>query len=157
MKSIKFSFPNPNNTSLTQINRAAIESEYIRALAVVTRALQATRGTIEFGTEDETGLRMKNEEDLAHMVCLCCDNGYELSVLFAKSGEYKYGDEKRMLRELNLKAIEEHILQTGNDNLLWNKRFLIDWLDDIYLDSQNYIDAHTITNTRKRRTKKLNY
>lgn len=157
VKSIKFAFPNPNNTTLTQINRAAIESEYIRALGVVTRALKATHGTIEFGTEDEKGLRMKNEEDLAHMVCLCCDNGYDISVLFAKSGEYKYGDEKRMLRELNLKAIEEHIIQTDDDNLLWDKRFLIDWLDDIYLDSQNYIDAHTITNTRKRRAKKLSH
>ena len=62
-----------------------------------------------------------------------------------------------MLRELNLKAIEEHIIQTDDDNLLWDKRFLIDWLDDIYLDSQNYIDAHTITNTRKRRAKKLSH
>lgn len=157
VKSIKFSFPNPNNTTLTQINRAAIESEYIRALGVVTRTLEATRGTIEFGTEDEKGLRMKNEEDLAHMVCLCCDNGYDISVLFAKSGEYKYGDEKRMLRELNMKAIEEHIQQTDDDNTLWSKRYLIDWLDDIYKDSQNYIDAHTITNTRKRRTKRLSH
>lgn len=157
IKSIKFAFPNPHKTILTQINRAALESQYIQALTLVSRALRATRGVLEFGTEDDSGLQIQNEGDLAHMVCLCCDNGYELSVLFAKSGEFKYGDEKRMLRELNLKAIEEHILQTDEDNLLWSKRYLIDWLDDIYLDSQNYIDAHTITNTRKKRTKKLSY
>lgn len=155
VKTMKFSFPNPKYTKLSDDDRAIIESDFFKAMSAVSCAVGSTKGILELQSENQEGLIIKKENDLANMAVLCLKYGYELSVTFAKSGELKYGDEKRMTRELNIKAIHERQEQPNNTDVIWPMEFLIEWLDDVYNDSKYYTDAHTLTNTRKKRTNRL--
>jgi hypothetical protein len=157
VKTLKFSFPNPKYTKLSTIDRSIIESEFFRAINTVSCAVGSTKGILELQSDSDDGLVIKKENDLANMAALCFRYGYELSVFFAKSGELKYGDEKRMTRELNIKAIHERIEEPENNDVIWPLESLIEWLNEVYNDSQYYNDAHTFTNTRKRRTKRLSH
>lgn len=155
VKSLKFSFPNPKYTKLSKDDQIITESEFFKALSAISCATRSTKGILELGTDNQDGLLLQKEKDLANITVLCLKYGYDLSVFFAKSGEFKFGDEKRMLRELNIQAIAERIDKTDNANVIWDTSILIAWLDDVYNDSKYYQDAHSIANKRKGRTQRL--
>lgn len=151
VKSVKFSFPNPALASPVE-SKAALAAEKLKYLTALTTAANATRGVLQLDSEDNSSLELKKQSDIGHMVALCCDNGYDLSVFFEQYGEFKYGEEKRMIKTLDEPVIT-HYIEGKEDPALWHGSAseLKDWLDDIFENAEKYVESHNLNKRRKKR------
>lgn len=151
---VKFNFPNPKYNTPIATDQSQ-DFDIMRYLTAVTEAVKATKGVLEMSSDGNRTLEMKNEGVIGHMVSLCGKNGYDISVTFEKYGEFKYGDEQRMLQLMPPLAIE-HYVQGFEGNSLFGLGHspLLDWLDKIFNESNTYTDGHSI-NTKKKRNRKI--
>ena len=153
VKSVKFSFP--NQYSAAPIERAEVlEADIVRHMTAVAIATKATKGTLQLESSKNKSLELKQEGDIANMVALCCVNGYDLSVQFEEYGEFKYGEEKRMMQQLDEYIILQY-LSEENDASIWHgkKTELEKWLDNVLKYAEEYEDGHNIIKRRKMRNK----
>jgi len=153
VKSVKFSFPNPQAVAPIE-GMETLNSDVIKYMTAVASALKATKGTLQYDSEKNKSLDLKQEGDIANMVALCCVNGYDLSVQFEKYGEFKYGEEKRMVQGLDIIFIAEYIRGADEDSYAYGRKSeLENWLDRILVYAQEYEDGHDIIKRGKGRNK----
>ena len=120
-------------------------------MTAVASALKATKGVLQYDAEKNKSLHLKEEGDIANMVALCCVNGYDLSVTFENYGEFKYGEEKRMLQGLETIFIAEYVRGADEDSYAYGRKpELVQWLDRILEYAKEYDDGHDIVKKRKK-------
>lgn len=156
IKNVKFTFP--NQYSAAPIERAeALDANIVRHMTAIAVATKATRGTLQLDSSKNKSLELKQEGDIANMVALCCVNGYDLSVQFDDYGEFKYGEEKRMIQHMNPYLITQY-LSAENDDAIWHghKTELERWLDNVLKYAEEYEDGHDIVKKRKMRSASTN-
>lgn len=151
VKSVKFSFPNPALSTPVE-DAAKLAAEKLKYLTALTEATKATKGVLQLDSEENSSLELKKQSDVGHMVALCCDNGYDLSVFFEQYGEFKYGEEKRMIKTLD-EAVVTHYVEGKEDPALWHGSAseLKGWLDDIFENAEKYVESHNLNKRGKKR------
>lgn len=151
VKSVKFTFPNPALAAPVE-SKAALSEEKLKYLTALTEATKATKGVLQLDSDENTSLELKKQSDIGHMVALCCDNGYDLSVFFEQYGEFKYGEEKRMIKTIDEPVIT-HYVEGKDDPALWHgsSSELKEWLDDVFENAEKYVESHNLKKRRKKR------
>ena len=153
VKNVKFSFPNPKNVAPIE-HLESLDADIIKYMTAVATALKATKGILQYDAEKNKSLDLKEEGDFANMVALCCVNGYDLSVQFENYGEFKYGEEKRMVQSLNPIFIAEYVRGADEDSYAHGRHSELEkWLDNILVYAKDYDDGHEIVKKRKGRNK----
>ncbi len=94
----------------------------------------------------------KTQEDMAQMVNLCCDNGYNIAVHFRKYGIYRHGQDTKALVTLDDDILQEFIkgqisLGTSTDR---GSIAISQWLENVRHITETYNDEEPPKKKRKR-------
>lgn len=155
VKGVKFTFPNRQLVAPVANEEVLQMSETIRLITEEATAMNAFEGVLQYNAKKDNALQLKNEGTMSNMVALCAGNGYDISVFFEKYGEFKYGDEQRLVYVMNDLIIEHYIKGDDEVDAIGAKTDLEKWLDEVYESAKHFDDAHTFNNHRKKRDKKL--
>lgn len=149
VRRVSFEFPNPRH--IKTIDAPAELNERLSILAAFTEAFNAAKGSLHLESSKEEAIKLdQTQEDIAQMVTLCCRNGYNIIVRFAKYGLYRFGS--------NIKAFghikEEYLREFSTGQTILGKQIeanfeLINWLDNIRISTESYIDEEPTPKTRK--------
>ena len=151
---ITFSFPNPATT--TPIDAPIAMTNKLNALASMTKMFRATKGTLSVDAAGENSLRLeRTKKDMAQMVVLCAQNGYDLSVKFKEFGLYRINHDIKVYHTILPSITQDFINQ--QEILDYTKRgqfALLNTLDSIRKQIANYSDETPIIKKPKRHRSK---
>ncbi len=152
VKSVKFMFPNPKE--VTPVASPSQElTEGLIQLEKMGKAMNALSGVLTYVADKDSSLNLdQTQEDMANMVMLCCENGYDLQVNFRKYGLFRYGDEGRLIQEMPPLTLEHYVKgesEIGEDGA--QEFALIHWLDDLIQFTNKY--GHDKVTKRRRKRK----
>lgn len=147
VKHINFSFQNPkkiNKTSATNI-----KSQRLKGMLQIVQASKALEGmfAMTFDESNKDDINQKNR-DLAEMVRLCGDNGYDISITFNEYKVYRINDYVKAFYPMSTDILQQFRLGTI---LLNGKPELEEWFDKVEEETREYANESEIP---KRRNKK---
>lgn len=150
VKAVKFTFPNPKEvTPVASPSRQLTEG--LAQLEKMGQTMHALSGVLTYVAEKDASLNIdQSQEDMANMVMLCCENGYDLQVTFRKYGLFRYGDEGRLIQDMNPLMLEHYVKgepEVGEDGK--EAYELIHWLDDVIQFTAKY--GHDKVTKRRRK------
>ncbi len=151
VKSVKFLFPNPKE--VTPVASPSKElTEGLIQLTKMGKAMNALSGVLTYIADKDSSLNLdQTQEDMANMVALCCENGYDLQVTFRRYGLFRYGDEGRLIQEMPPLTLVHYIKgepEIGEDGV--EAYELIHWLDDVIQFTNKYGHDKVTKRRRKR-------
>lgn len=147
---VTFDFPNDDVVGPIDAPKQTLEKlAVLRSFAV---GMNAARGVYQAFSDKKRIIHLdKTQEDIAHMVGLCCNNGYNISVHFKHYGVYRYGTDIKALSQLKENVIKEFISgQMIAGRSTQGEWALIHWLDEVRKVTENYKDEEP---TQKKRTR----
>lgn len=134
----------PKDTPTALINKLQI-------LSTLGQATHAAKSTLHMEADkDNTLLLDQTQEDIANLVALCCQTGYDIAVKFKNCGLYHAGDQIRALVDMPALIIEEFLTsQTvlGKDEK--GEMALAHWFDQIHQSENLHTDEEPIPQRRK--------
>lgn len=150
VKSVKFTFPNPKQVTPVASPSPQMTEGLIQ-LEKMGRAMNALSGVLTYVAEKDASLNLdQTQEDMANMVMLCCENGYDLQVTFRKYGLFRCGDEGRLIQDMNPLTLMHYVKgepEIGEDGIQAYE--LIHWLDDVIQFTNKY--GHDKVTKRRRK------
>lgn len=153
VRRVVFDFADPDQATPIDAPPSAIEA--LRFLHAVSADMGAARSQYKLDATREGTLRLdRTREDLAQMVTLCCNNGYQISVHFHHMGVYRYGKQSRAVYELDEEVLEGFVggQQTLTDTPQQEPGFaLLDWLDNVREQTKTYNHETQTEGKRKRK------
>ena len=153
VRRVVFDFADPDQATPIDAPPSAIEA--LRFLRAVSADMGAARSQYKLDATREGTLRLdRTREDLAQMVTLCCNNGYQISVHFHHMGVYRYGKQSRAVYELDEEVLEGFVggQQTLTDTPQQEPGFaLLDWLDNVREQTKTYNHETQTEGKRKRK------
>lgn len=153
VKRVVFEFPDPDRSEPVDAPPSMIE--HLRFLCSLSSAMGAARSSYKMeATRKGTLTLERTREDLAQMVSLCCNNGYQISVYFHRMGVFRYGERVRALFDIDEDTLTDFIngqYAMGNNSEGTLTYALIETLDNIREQTKEYNDA-TQTDERRKRT-----
>lgn len=153
VKRVVFEFPDPDRSEPVDAPPSMIE--HLRFLRSLSSAMGAARSSYKMeATRKGTLTLERTREDLAQMVSLCCNNGYQISVYFHRMGVFRYGERVRALFDIDEDTLTDFIngqYAMGNNSEGTLTYALIETLDNIREQTKEYNDA-TQTDERRKRT-----
>jgi hypothetical protein len=150
VKRVVLDFPNPKNAE--PLDAPDEMKERLNVLAGYLCAFGAVRGSLHIDAEKNGTLSVdKKNEDLARMMVLCGNNGYNIAVHFSKMGVYRYGERTMAMIQMDEKTLTDfadgqEMIADGEEGTF----ALIRWLDDIREQTKNYDNAKPTPKKRKR-------
>lgn len=124
-------------------------------MADIARMTQASKGFFSLGSDTDKGLVLNREqEDIAQMVKLCCNNGYTIAVRFATRGIFRYGEKESMTEYLDESKLEE--FKNGQQTIfdgINGGLSLIGWLDKLIETTKGYKYDVPVDKKRKAKSK----
>ena len=147
IRKVVFDYPNPKLTKSLFIPKD-VETK-VNALFTMLGNTNAVKGHLQMEASKEGSLQLKRtKKDMAQMVALCCNNGYNLSVYFKNYGIFRVNDRIKTVKSMDESILNDFI---AGVQLTSGSFGLIVWLDDLY----NYLkickNATEIPSPRKRR------
>ena len=146
---VTYSFPNDENEGPIDASRQ-LRNE-MRLMRSIAKAMNATKGQMIMESDKGGTLRLdRTQEDIARMVALCANNGYDISVHFKYYGLYRFGADIRALAQLK----EELLKDFTTSQTVMGKAYagsLIGWLDKVRNTTEGYRDEDPTEKKRKRR------
>lgn len=153
VKRVVFEFPDPDRSEPVDAPPSMIE--HLRFLRSLSSAMGAARSSYKMeATRKGTLTLERTREDLAQMVSLCCNNGYQISVYFHRMGVFRYGERVRALFDIDEDTLTDFIngqYAMGNNSEGTLTYALIETLDNIREQTKEYNDE-TQTDERRKRT-----
>lgn len=152
VKRVVFDFSDPHTAGPVDAEPSVIER--LSLIASLTRSMGAAKASLRMeAVKEGTLLLDRTKEDLAQMVSLCCNNGYDISVHFRQMGVYRFGNRAHAVYDIEEKLINDFnngqaVLGKAEDETAYA---LIDKLDDIREQTKGYEDAKKIDNRGKRK------
>lgn len=154
IKKVVFDFPNPDKVKPVDASAGALER--LALLNALTTATNAAKGSLNLMSDKEKVIELqRTTEDIAHLVTLCSNNGYDIAVHFKHYGVYRYGRSVKALDSIKKEMIDE--FRSGQ--MMMGKAEegvfkLIVLLDEIRTRTENYIDEEPVEKKRTRSRKK---
>lgn len=151
---ITFSFPNPATT--TPIDAPVVMTNKLNVLASMTKMFRATKGTLSVDAVGDNSLRLeRTKRDMAQMVALCVQNGYDLSVKFKEFGLYRINHDIKVYQTIMPSLIQDFINQQEILDFTKKGQFaLINSLDSIRKQITEYNDETPTIKKPKRGNRK---
>ncbi len=153
IKQVVYEFPDPDEVG--PVDASQMMYDKLAILQSLSASMNAAKGKFQaFSDKNKTIKLERTCEDIAHMVEMCCHNGYNISVHFKHYGLYRFGKEIKALSQLKDEDINEFITgQTIMGKAPDGEWALIHWLDDVRQMTDSYQDEEPIEKKRKRRNK----
>lgn len=151
IRKVVFDFPDFGKVkSIDAPNDTQQRLEVMRYMAKVVGAKKA--GLHLEASKDGTLHLDRTQEDMAQMVNLCCDNGYNIAVHFRMYGVYRHGQETKALVALSDEVLKEFITgQTSIGTKTDRGDFTImQWLENVRHITETYNDEKPTKKKRKR-------
>ena len=127
--------------------------EKMLLLNSITKATNAARGQLNLVSDKDRVIHLQRaQEDFAHLVSMCSNNAYNISVRFQRYGVYRFGGTVKALDSIKNEILQE--FKTGQ--MVSGKRIegefaLVQQMDEIRLRTENYVDAEPVEQKRTRR------
>lgn len=152
VKRVVFDFPDPDRGGPVDAPPSMID--HLRFLRSLSSAMGAARSSYKMeATRKGTLTLERTRQDLAQMVSLCCNNGYQISVHFHRLGVYRYGERVHALFDIEEDTLTDFIngqYAMGSDGGGALTYTLLETLDNIRELTKEY-DNETQTDKRRKR------
>lgn len=151
IKKIVLDFPDPERTLSLAGDPEAVNR--LRLFSQLAKQTNAKDYQMLFSASPGTSLRLERaEEDMTHIVDVCCRYGYNISVHFRQMGVYKSKDTINAWSELEAQVLTDFqclkIVNYGEGDTFE----LLEWLEKIKCETENYEDEKPREKRRKRKT-----
>lgn len=150
---VVYEFPDDDEVGPIDANHQTMDK--LTLLKSLNAAMNAARGVYHAYSNKEKTIQLdKTQEDIANMVAMCCQNGYNISVRFQHYGIYRFGTDIKALSQLKDEVVKEFVDgQTAIGKTIEGEWSLVHWLNDIRKVTENYKDEEPVAKKRKRRNK----
>lgn len=149
IRKVVFDFPNPERVGPIDPPNDLAHQKLI-LLNTLTQATNAAKGSLSLVSDKEKALRLeRTQEDIAGMVALCSNNGYDITVMFENYGKYRNESYINAFEVLDDAVIEE--FRNGQRSIegVDGNFLLIQWLDDVLELTKDY-NYEKIASKRKK-------
>ncbi len=146
---VSFTFQNPKKINKT--NAMEVKSARLKAILRTTVISNALRGffAMEFDRSTNNKISQKNK-DMAEMVRLCGENGYDLCIKFKDFKTYRINDYVKAFYPLEKKKLDNFSIGAIT---IEGKTVLEDWFDNITEQTKNYTNESEIPKRRNKARK----
>ncbi|MBR3390230.1 MAG: hypothetical protein IKG83_06930 [Prevotella sp.] len=146
IRRIQFVFQNPKKVNKT--NAMEVKSARLKAMQKTVEISDALKGffTMEFDKNTNDKISEKNR-DLAEMVRLCGENGYDIVITFKEFKTYRINDYVRAYYPMTLDKLEEF---RRGVRTLSAKTELEEWFDLVDEQTKNYVNESEVPRRRNK-------
>lgn len=146
IRRIQFVFQNPKKVNKT--NAMEVKSARLKAMQKTVEISDALKGffTMEFDKNTNEKITEKNR-DLAEMVRLCGENGYDIVITFKEFKTYRINDYVRAYYPMALDKLEEF---RRGVRTLSAKTELEEWFDLVDEQTKNYVNESEVPRRRNK-------
>lgn len=146
IRKVSFTFQNPKK--INKSNAMEIKSTRLKAMLKTVEISDALKGffTMEFDKNTNNRISQENR-DMAEMVRLCGENGYDISITFKEFKTYRINDYVRAFYPITSDLIQGFRIGTHTMN---DKTELEEWFDKVYEDTKGYINESEVPKRRNK-------
>ena len=144
IRKISFSFQNPKK--INKSNGMEINSAHLKAMLKTVEISDALKGffTMEFDKNSNGKISQENK-DMAEMVRLCSENGYDISITFKEFKTYRINDYVRAYYPLTFEVLNNF---SHGTRTLDEKTELEAWFNLINEQTKNYLNESEVPTRR---------
>lgn len=149
IRKVSFIFQNPKKINKT--NAAEVKSSRLKAMLRTVEISDALKGffMMEFDRNARNNISPKNR-DLAEMVRLCSENGYDISITFKNFKTYRINDYVKAYFRMSADVLQSFSIGSLNFD---GKTGLEDWFDLVAKQTKNYTNESEIPKRRNKARK----
>ncbi len=144
IRKVSFSFQNPKKINKT--NAMDVKSTRLKAMLKTIEVSEALKGlfTMEFDQSSKDKISQKNK-DMAEMVRLCGENGYDISITFKEYKAYRINDYVKAFYPMSQSTMTNF---RANQLTIDGKTYLEDWFDKIVEQTKDYVNESEVPKRR---------
>lgn len=154
---VVFEFSDPQKSG--PIDAPAPMIELLKYLNNLSRLMGAAKSQYQLDATSQGTLKLdRTQEDLAQMVGLCCNNGYQIVVHFKHGKAFRNGDWQLATFDIEEEPLNHFVngqCVIGSSADGEPTYALVSWLDDVREYTKDYNDATQIERKRKRKYKRV--
>ncbi|WP_155267555.1 hypothetical protein [Xylanibacter ruminicola] len=149
VRKVSFSFQNPKK--INKSKGMEINSAHLKAMLKTVEISDALKGffTMEFDKNSNGKISQANK-DMAEMVKLCSENGYDISITFKEFKTYRINDYVRAYYPLTFEVLHNFSIGTRDFD---NMTGLETWFNLINEQTKNYLNESEVP-TRRNKARK---
>jgi hypothetical protein len=146
IRKVAFTFQNPKK--INKSNAMEVKSTRLKAMLKTVEISDALKGffTMEFDKNTNTKISQENK-DMAEMVRLCGENGYDISITFKEFKTYRINEYVRAFYPITIDVIQGFRIGTHTMN---DKTELEEWFDLVYEQTKDYVNESEVPKRRNR-------
>lgn len=149
IRKVSFAFQNPKK--INKSNAMEVKSARLKAMLKTVEISDALKGffTMEFDKNTNSKISQANK-DMAEMVRLCGENGYDISITFKEFKTYRINEYVRASYPITFDVIQGFRIGTHTMN---DKTELEEWFDFVYEQTKDYINESEVPKRRNKASK----
>ena len=149
IRKVSFTFQNPKK--INKSNAMEVKSSRLKAMLKTVEISDALKGffTMEFDKNTNSRISQENK-DMAEMVRLCGENGYDISITFKEFKTYRINDYVRAFYPITSDIIKGFRIGTHTMN---DKTELEEWFDLVYEETKDYVNESEVPKRRNKARK----
>ena len=146
IRKVSFTFQNPKRINKT--NAMEVKSNRLKAMLRTVEISDALKGffTMEFDKNTNSKISQANK-DMAEMVRLCGENGYDICITFKEYKTYRINDYVKAYYPMTLDILQG--FRTGT-RVLEGKTELEAWFDKVDEETKEYINESEVPKRRNK-------
>lgn len=149
IRKVSFTFQNPKKTN--KANAMEVKSSRLKAMLKTVEISEALKGffIMEFDQTTNKKISEKNK-DMAEMVRLCGENGYDICITFKDFKTYRINDYVKAYYPLTITDMQTFMIGSLTID---NKTALEDWFDVVEEQTKNYVNESEVPKRRNKTRK----
>lgn len=146
IRKVSFTFQNPKKINKT--NATEVKSARLKAMLRTVEISDALKGFFMMEFDKNTSNKISQEnKDMAEMVRLCGENGYDISITFKDYKVYRINDYVKAFYPMTLDVLKR--FSTGQPNLD-GKTELERWFDTVEEQTKEYVNESEVPKRRNK-------
>jgi hypothetical protein len=146
IRKVSFAFQNPKKINKT--NAMEVKSARLKAMLRTVEISEALKGFFMMEFDKNTSNKISQEnKDMAEMVRLCGENGYDISITFKDYKVYRINDYVKAFYPMTLDVLKR--FSTGQPNLD-GKTELERWFDTVEEQTKEYVNESEVPKRRNK-------
>ena len=149
IRKVSFVFQNPKK--INKSDSMVVKSTRLKAMLKTVEISEALKGFFTMEFDKNTNSRISKEnKDMAEMVRLCGENGYDIIITFKEFKTYRINDYVRAYYPMSLDAIQGFRIGTRTMN---DKTEIEEWFDFVYEQTKDYVNESEVPKRRNKSNK----
>ena len=146
IRKVSFTFQNPKK--INKSNAMKVKSMRLKAILKTIQISDALKGffTMEFDKNTNSKISQENK-DIAEMVRLCGENGYDICITFKEYKTYRINDYVRAYYPITSDVLQGFSIGTRTFD---GKTELEEWFDKIEEETKNYLNESEVPKRRNK-------